>query len=206
MDNVRLDSTFERAESLITQCITNNNMMSIGAFGSLLSNPCPIKHFNVVNVGRQPEDNANISISLIYTIAEPDDIGVLHSYEKERTFNFLTTVGDMYWTPNMILKVFDNDMPSTIGIDTTSGEVFFVYLKYWGIEFKYFGTLTPEQLAVMDDLNLDKPFKIDIAPRAMFRFIDGAEGTNHLKQNLYIEFDCGHPMVLKYEAAAERVI
>lgn len=206
LNHVRLDSTFERAESLITQCITNNNMLSIGAFNSQLSNPCPIKHFNIVNVGRNPDDNANISVSVIYTITEPDDIGVLHNYEKERTFNFLTTIGDMYWTPNMILKVFDNEIPSTVGIDTATGEVFLVYLKYWGMELKYFATLTNEQLALFEDLNLDKPFKIDILPRAMFKYIDGAEGTNYLKQNLFIEFDCGHPLELKIETAVERVI
>ena len=201
----RFDSTFERIETLLQQSLSSRNLISIGVFNSQLSNPCVLKHFNVVNVGRAPDDDANVTLNVTYTITEPDDKGVLNSYDKDRTLNLLSTTGDIYWTPNMIMKVFDDEYPSTIGYDINTGEVFLVYIRAWGVEFRYFATLTQEQLNAFDDLNLERPYFIYIKQDAMFKVLDGAEGTNYLKKNLYIQFDCVHPVVLNVVADTERI-
>lgn len=207
---VRLDNSFERAEMLVRRSLSNtsngaNNCIAFGAFNSRLDNYCSLKNYEVCNLGRDPDDDANLTLSLRYSITEPDELGVLVHCDKERTINLLSTVGDIYWTPNMILKVFDGEYPSTVGYDTASGEVFLVYIMSSGMVFRYFATLSPEHLSAFEDLNRTKPYKIDIEPRAMFRVLDGAEGTNHLKQNLFIEFDCIHPVILPIDTTVERI-
>lgn len=201
---IQFDSTFERAETILQRSLVENNI-SFGVFNSRLVNMCSVKHYEICNVGRNAEDDANLTLNLTYTIAEADDTGILRTFDKTRTLNLLTTAGDIYWTHNMIAKVWDGEYPSTVGYDIASGEVFLVYIRSWGIDLKYFATLSPEALESFDNLNLSRPYKIYIKPDAMFKFIDGCEGTNHLKENLYISFDCMHPIDLDVEVTLERI-
>lgn len=201
---LRFENTFESAEAILNRCLSSGQL-AFGRFNSELSNLCSLKHFEICNVGRNPDDDSNMTVNLNYVITEVDESKLVRQFDKARQLNFLCTMGDTEWTYNMIVKVWDGNYPSTIAYDTTSGEIFLAYIQPWGLELKYFATLTKEQFTALADLNLKYPFKIAIRPAAMFKVIDGSEGTNYLKSNLYISLDCIQPIEVNIQAAVDKV-
>jgi hypothetical protein len=202
---VQLDFVFESAFSAVKRTLEQGNL-AFSSYNSNLRNYAILRNFNICNVGRDNSDASNMTLSLDYTITLPDDNGCLMTYEKSRQINLLCTLGDCDWTHNMIDYVWNGDYPSTIGIDINTGDVFLVYLRNTCLELRYFSVLDNNQLSRFDeDVNLSRPFKLKVDERALFLVLDGCEGYNHLKENVYIEFNSIPPMRVELAYCSERI-
>src|SRR5690606_39242076 len=111
----------------------------------------------------------------------------------------LSSSGDTRWTYRARNKIWDGEYPSTVAIDTETGDVMFFNLKPNRIELVFFGVLEGTAFdTVMSELHDREPFKIALDPDAMFNYIDESEGINHLKSNVLVIFNCGIPITVKH--------
>lgn len=202
---VQLDIVFESAYSTLKRTLEQGNL-AFSPYNSNLRNFAILRNFDICNVGRNNDDSSNITLNLDYTITLPDENGCLNTFEKSRQLNLLCTLGDCEWTHNMIDYVWNGDYPSTVAVDTNTGDVFLVYLRNTCLELRYFSVLDANQLARFEeDINLARPFKIKVHERALFLVLDGAEGYNHLKENVYIEFNSVPPMQVELSYSSDRI-
>lgn len=151
-----------------------------------------MSHLNVEQV-EDDEGFANLDISIAYKMLSFNNR--TNDTDKILKLRLLSTLGDKVWTYKMKELVWNADYPSTVAFDKETGDVYFVYLKLGAIELERFGKLSETELeAVTEDLNDRDAFEIKLKPHAMFLFIDGEEGVRHLRENLFIEFNCGLPI------------
>ena len=203
---VRLDFIFTRACAQLKHALSQGSV-SFSTYGSNMRNFGVINDSNICNVGRSDDDASNITLDLSYAITLPDDVGALATYNKSRRLNLLCTLGDCMWTHNMINYVWNGDYPSTTAYDADDGEVFLVYLRNNCLELRHFAALEDNQLSRMEqhDFNMSRPFRIKVKEDAMFAVLDGAEGYNYLKDNVYIEFNSTPPMLCELQFTAEKI-
>lgn len=200
----RFDTSFEAVKETLSNAFINKRI-AFGTWGSKLGNVGYVKSYDICNVGKgsaaDEDSDANVTLVVNYTIAQFDDTGFSSSVEFNSTFDLYSTIGDNAWTNNMKMKVFDGNYPSTVAVDKDTAKLYFVFAYSWGIEFKEFALLPDESFEALEELNTKAPYRIRIDPEAMFLYIDGAEGTNYLRKNLIVEFDCGRPVIVR---ASER--
>ena len=194
---VRLDTTFEGAKHVLETAF-NMKTVAFSTWGGKIANMGRIKEYNICNVGKgdDGDDDANITVTMSYEIAQVDDTGYLQEYPKNCTMDFYSNIADNEWTANMRMKIFENDYPSTVAVDKDSGVVYFVHIQPWGVEFKKFGILSDNDFEALEDINVRGPYRIRLNADAMFKVIDGSEGYNYLRKTMFVEFDCGRPVVL----------
>lgn len=78
------------------------------------------------------------------------------------------------------------------------GEVYLFNISANRIELTQFGEMTVEEFEIFKyDVHDREPFRIKIDEDAMFDYIDGAEGINHLQKNIIVEFNCGLPLKIR---------
>ena len=181
------------ARSMLEEIFESNTpQLVIKYFNTDASRVAVMSHLHVDGVDDE-EGFSNLDISIAYKMISFSNRN--NDTDKVLKLRLLTTSGDKLWTYKMKHLVWDGSYPSTIAVDKETGSVFFVYFKASSIELEHFGKLTETQLeAVLDDLNDNFAFSIKIKPEAMFMYIDGEEGVRHLRENVYVEFNCGIPI------------
>ncbi|MNV96140.1 hypothetical protein D3C71_1911080 [compost metagenome] len=93
--------------------------------------------------------------------------------------------------------IFEGDFPSCVAVDISTGEVFLVSIRGERFTLVEFGCLNVEQLrAFLNDLNDKSPYNLGINPEAMYDYIDGSEGLNYLKKNVFVQFNCLVPILV----------
>jgi hypothetical protein len=193
--NVRLPNVYIDAKELLNDTLNENRKVSIKTYGVMYSQVGDVMHHSIGEVTNE-ESYANLDLMLTYVTRQLTFNNDAYApIEKTRNLRVLNTLGDTRWTYNMIVKVWEGEYPSTVAVDMDSGNVFLVGVKANRIELTDFGILESSAFdAFHNDLNDREPFKIKIDEEAMFDVLDGSEGTNHLRHNVFIEFDCGMPI------------
>lgn len=186
---VRLPDVHCDAKQMIEE-VLDSKQLTVRLYGSLSANPCDVTHFHIEDVDN-PESEANLNLTLTYkerVISKTDRFEVV---EKTQNLKVLNNHTDDLWSFNMVNKIWDGDYPSSVAINIETGVVYLFNLRVSGLELTEFGKLTEKEFeAFKEDWNERAPFKIKLDEGAMFKFIDGAEGYNHLRRNIFIEFDC----------------
>lgn len=194
--NVKLPDIFIDAKSMIEGALENKKL-SLRTYGAMFSNLSDVTHYHINEVDDE-EGYANIDMLLTYkfrTLSTDDSFGVI---EKTRNLKVLNTAGDNQWTYRMITRIWDGDYPSSVAIDMETGELFLFNVKINRVELIEFGVLSEIEFETFKlELNDREPFRIKLHEDAMFEFIDGAEGLNHLQKNIYIELSCGMPIKVR---------
>jgi hypothetical protein len=194
--NVRLPDTFVDAKRMIEDSLENKKL-SLKTYGAMFSNLADVTLYHIAEV-EDEEGYANLDLLITYKYRTMGLSGGFEVIEKTKKLKVLNSIGDSQWTFRMITKVWDGDYPSTVAVDMETGEVFLFSLKMNRIELTEFGKLTETQFEVFKyELNDREPFRIRLNADAMFEFIDGAEGLNHLQKSVFVEFSCGMPIVVE---------
>jgi hypothetical protein len=193
MANVRVPETFIDAKGMIEDSLNEGMKLSVKSYGSMFSNLADILHFHIEDADH--EGYANIDLFITYKLRVMGNNDLFETVEKTRNLRVLNSLGDTKWTYRMINKIWDGDYPSTIAVDMETGEVFFFNVRVNRIVLEKFGKMAELQFETfIQEINDREPFRIRISDDAMFDFIDGSEGINHLQRNIYVEFNCGLPI------------
>ena len=178
------------AVSVLNAAFSVNNMFSISSFHTPLFNQGIVESCLIEPLSTEDSDRANLKMSLQFKEYVQDETGGF--VQASRTINFviLNPEGDRHWTRRMKLYVWDGNYPDTVAIDRDTGEVYLLYLGTDTAEFKHYSELGLDKLeAALSSLNYNAPYYIFISDKAMFEYIDGGEGYNHLLRNTYIMLD-----------------
>jgi hypothetical protein len=192
MSSLRLPGILVDAIGAFNSALENKKLM-LRVYGDMFPRPCSITRHIIDVDGLDEEAYANFDLTLTYNVPALS----VHSgfLEKTRILRVLCNLGDTQWTYSMIEKLWDGDYPSTVVVDKETGEVFLLAIKLGWLEMTSFGTLTAPQFVLFNsDLSEREPFRIGVSETAMFDVLGGAEGYNHLKRNIFIEFNCGLPV------------
>jgi hypothetical protein len=203
MLNIKLPHTYSDTKEIIETVLRKNRLL-IKGFDSVFNTVSDIRIYNVepVNFGDLIADDfedgySNCKLNLVYDVKTfiEDSPAII---EVSKSLMVLNTMNDTIWTYRMIQNIWEGDYPSTVAIDMETREVFLFNLKPNWLELVRFGILDELQFeAITLGLNFRSPFYIGIDTKAMYQYIDGAEGLNYLKKNIIIEFDCGIPITLR---------
>lgn len=184
----------------------DNSLMQVGfsTYGVPSMTPMitygDIIDFNIEQliISKNKSEKANVGLFLTYKGMSLEE-DHLQEVSKQQYFMLLNSEVDIDWSFGMIQKVWNGNYPSTVAIDK-DGKCYFVYVEQWGIHFSYFALLGEQELDMLSTyLNDDSPFKITIAPKAMFKVIDGTEGYNYLRKNIVVEFNCSTKLSIMVE-------
>lgn len=199
---IKLDVSFNRAMNLLNKTLKQQGI-HIG-FSNLEDFVCKdaiILSSEVANMGRGEDLNdsvlsaANVTVAIRYSIMHCGSKGV-QTVTKSSTLNMLSTAGDIGWCDKMNYMVFDNDPPSAVCVDNDSFDVYFMYLRPNRIDLQYINTIAKEDRNTFLTINKESPYSVHLSEPAMFDYIAGKEGTNHLRRNVYVKFHCAHPLYL----------
>ena len=93
------------------------------------------------------------------------------------------------WTHSLVDKIWSGDFPSTIAVDKWSNLVYLLYVGD-GLVLKRFGDLGKEKTYnVFDGFLPDKPVEIGVSELALYAYVEGSEGYNFLRKNLFVSFN-----------------
>lgn len=187
---LHLGTRFIDAKSQIEGAVNLKKLLEFGIYGENL-----IRSYAIELVSIDTDDMAEDSFSNFHILIEANEVEIFVNEKNKLHLDlyFLCSSSAYFnWTSALILKVWGNDFPSTVAIDKETKQIYFVYLRETSIKLELFGVLTDEQYqTVSDSLVESKPFEIGIGHDAMYAYIDGSEGFNHLRENIFVEFKCG---------------
>lgn len=168
-----------------------------GIYGYPAQSFAQVKTFVALNTGDAHETYWDVNITYVKALEDATEESM-----KLRLFN---GTGAEAWTYAMKQKVWDGAFPICVAINLDTRGVYFLHLGTHGLMLEFFTQLSDTAFEELEDnLILDsKPYKINLTPESMFAYIDGAEGLNHLKQNVVIEFNCGYPLNVSLGAEKE---
>lgn len=197
LSNFRYPDVFVDAKELIKSCLESRKL-SVKTYGSMFSRQCDVLHYHIGDKDDE-ESYSNLRMVITYKMPYMDENERFTFLEKTRNLLVLSSSGDTRWTYRARNKIWDGEYPSTVAIDTETGDVMFFNLKPNRIELVFFGVLEGTAFdTVMSELHDREPFKIALDPDAMFNYIDESEGINHLKSNVLVIFNCGIPITVKH--------
>lgn len=205
----QLNTTFTAAKKEL-ELYLSKEKLSLSTYGYHQKLNCTCKKYIISNVGKgeDGDNTASFTLTLQFTAISVNGLEFQHA-EREMVLNILSSAGDFAWGVNNIQKVWQGDYPASVAIDDTSGEVYFLYLRPWGIELCYFATLKPQQLEAMNTLKLDIPYSIHLNPDVMFSYIENDVGLIELRKAVEIKFNTVVPITLslaQYDRNAVRGI
>lgn len=197
--NTKLNNYYQSAEKVLSNCIKSTKCVCISDYKQTYAKlNCAILQWNINNAGKglEGDNSANMTLTLAYTAVVTADEGC-QTANKQMTLNILSPIADDKWGPIMRARVWKNNYPAAVGIETT-GEVYFVYLHDYGLELCYFAQLTESELSNLETIKLDAPYEISIAPDTLFKVIEGDVGNEEMRKNIYVQFNCAVNMKVAY--------
>lgn len=205
---LRLDTNYETAQEQLQLVLNNKANIVIGAMSLPLAHMGVINHYDISPVTDTTEDimYSNMVLQLVYSLNLPATSGKtkIYTIECSKRIVLLTTAGDIYWHKVLRDKVWNGKYPTTVGVDIETGEVYVIYLYSSYIELQLFGVLNELDIeGVAVNLSEKTPYRIYIAYDALWKYASEEEGTRYLRDNLYIEFDCGRPVQVSLMSADE---
>lgn len=200
-----LPSVFCDTKQLLDENLSTYRRIVVKSYGSLFANSCELIHYHISEV-EDEEQYSNIDISLSYKERVLIEDDRFESVERFHQLRVLCNLGDMTWTYRMIKKVWEGDYPSAVAVDTDTKQIFLVNVRTSCIELVEFGIFSESEFeSFMTDVSDREPYSIRLDSDAMFKFIDGAEGINYLRDNVFIEFNCATKIPI-YHKKERRVI
>lgn len=188
--SIKLSDVYCDARRTIEGALASADRLSLKQYGYMRALVCDVSYYSIVDVGDE-EGYANIDMTIGYKERVINKEERFETVDKVKNIRVLNNYWDNMWTFNMINKIWAGDYPSSVAVDLDTGEVYLFNVRVSSLELVEFGWLTGTQFeAFMDSWNDREPFRIMLDESAMFSFIDGAEGYNHLRDTLYIEFNC----------------
>lgn len=196
---IKLPNTYCDAADILRDSLEGHSRITVARYGSGVQSWGTLKHWHIEEVDSdQQEGPANINLSLTYLENVVSASEQFIEAERTQSLRILCNHGDTGWSINMQNRVFNGDYPSTVAVNLESGEVFFINIRPSGFELCTFGMMDAQELETFkQECVLRDPFSIRVTEDALFKVIDGAEGTNYLKGNLYIKFNCCVPIIVK---------
>ena len=196
---VRLPEVHIDAKELISGVLNEANTITISRYNTKFAELGKIKHFHIEPKDEEESDSVGtVDMSITYDIMVKMGEDFINT-EVTNDLALLNPKGDFKWNRSLKYKLWEGNYPSTVGVDKSNGDVYLVHLyKDNVIELQEFGVLTSNELELfMGDLDETNPYKIRIANEAMFDYISGDEGLNHLKKNIIVELNCGIPLIVR---------
>ena len=156
---------------------------------------CGIHTYNINDVGKGAggDNSANVTVTLTYTAVVATDV-TCTTAEKQMTLNILSTVHDNAWGPNMRARIWRGDYPSAVSVEDGVGDVYLLYLRDYGIELRYFGTLSEAEMCALETIHTDAPYEIKVEPEALFQCLEGDIGNNEMRKHVYIAMNTMPPI------------
>lgn len=192
--SIKYPTVFVDAKELLVGVLEKTKRLGFKKYGDLLVSVGDLVSYNISDVENELS-YANIDLYIKYKLHVLREEGGADFVDKERNLRVLCNLGDSDWTYRMIDKVWEGDYPSTVAVDMDTGEVFLLYLRANRLELVLFGVFSEKEFESFKfELQEREPFSIKIDEKAMFTYIDGAEGINHLKNKIFIEFNCHVPL------------
>lgn len=194
LESLRLPNTYIDARDMIKDALESAGKLSIRRYMALFSSLCDVTHFHIEEI-HDEEAYANLDLVLTYKQPQLEAKDNYSFVEKTKNLRVLCNHGDNLWNYQLINKVWDGDYPSTVAVDVETKEVFLFSVKLNRIELIEFGELTNSEFETFcNELHERDPFRVLISPEAMYDYLSESEGINHLKRNIYVEFNCGLPL------------
>lgn len=196
---VRLPEVHIDSKVLLSGVLNEARTVLLSRFNTNFTELGTIVHFHIEPKNATESDIVGtMDMSITYKVMV-QLMGDFISTEVTRDLALLNTKGDFNWNRSLKYKVWEGNYPSTVAIDKLTGEVYFVHIYSDNkVELCYFGVLSECELELFKgDLDDTNPYKIKIDSAAMFDYIAGDEGLNHLKRNIILELNCGIPLIVR---------
>lgn len=196
---IKLSEVFVDAKDMLSSILSETNTITLSKYGIEFAELGKLKHFHIAPKEQGFEDSeCTLNMTLTYDMLIKKEDAFITT-EMTNDLALLNTKGDFDWNRSLKYKIWEGNYPSTVCIDKNSGGVYLLYLyKNNVVELQYFATLSKDELELfLEDIDETNPYKIRIDNEAMFSYIAGDEGLNHLKRNIVIELNCGIPLVIK---------
>lgn len=195
MSNIRYSPVFVDSKDLISSVLNKSKQVSIRKYGSLFSNLCEVRDWNIEEGDDVGASNITLTLTYMQSVLTADS--QFNLVTKTRKLKVLSVKNDNEWSYQMVDKIWDGEYPSTVAVDLVTGEVLLFNIGTNRIELVDFGVMEDTQFeAFILEVNDQEPYRIRLNPDAMFDYISGAEGYRHLKENVEIEFNCGIPVTV----------
>lgn len=187
---LKLTSNYIDAKNRLEEALEHSTIITKKEYGVLFSTVCELVDYSIEPIAGDLDDSpANLKL----TIAFNENLIVddkLKKISRNLVLHVLSNKGDTVWTHAMITKVWDGNYPSAVAVDPDTGEVYLINIMLSGLELVMFGEFDKYGIEAFNaDINDTEPYRIGIDEDAMFRVLDGAEGNNYLKYNIYVEFN-----------------
>lgn len=196
-ENVKYPDTFMEARELLENCLNDNSRIFFKAYDDWQTRPCEVVNFYIEEVEDESVDS-NLTLSLTYNLPIISEQGENQIVEKTKKLRLLSARGDTKWTYRLITKIWEGKYPSTVAVDIETQDVYFLNITMHGVDLIQFGVLDEQQFeAFANEINDRYPFRIKVAEQALMNFIDGAQGIQHIRDNMIIELNCGIPLDVK---------
>lgn len=195
-NTVRLPEFYVDAKELLTLSLGDGSIR-LSEYGNTLSKLAKLKSYNIAEVENE-ESCVNISLNLVTEEKVIDSSDNFLDTTVTRELLLLNTSADVNWTYRMINKIWEGEYISTVAIDKNTGVIYFVKIKNTGFELVTFSRVSDVELSIiLDSIDECKSYKVGIDEEAMFRYIDGGQGLDHLADNIFVEFNCDVPIRVK---------
>lgn len=190
--SVTLSAYFEDVQETLSDTLNSRKSIGFSSFSSPIVNQATVITYGIKPLDTEDSDRANFVLSIEY------DLYYLTTHSesldsKRQVLNLLVLnpEGDTKWTLNMRNRVWDGRYPSSVAIDTATGAVYLLFVESSYIELRAFGEVSLSDLEIFkSSMNARSPFSIQVDADALFKVVDGSEGTKFLLANLFISLFC----------------
>lgn len=178
---------------MLKNVLQDNVAVLEGVYREPAKHICLLKKYSIEANDETENNYADILLHVEYT-RNAFKGAKISEVEIKLDLRLLSNAGDRDWGHRSTINIWDGDYPSTVAVEENTGDVYLVFIreeKGRKIEFIKFGNMTESELnAFKDSYNDREPFSIGIDEDALFELLDGTEGYNYLKNNVYIKFNC----------------
>ena len=177
------------AVSQLDSFFTNKKTIQFGKYGEKLAKGYVVQKFLFDDENISDEKYANIWVNL--WARQQGLTGEVGESINLEFYFFCSASAFLGWSNVLVRKVWDTGVPTTVGIDVKTRKVYLVYLQESKLLFDFFGEVTEDQFtALHTSLIESEPYTYGIDLAALYSYVDGSEGLNYLRNNIYIEFNC----------------
>lgn len=206
---MRLPETFIDAKEMIVDNLDETRSVLLSSFGSIMLKQCSLQHYHISTDSENLDDSqySNLDLLLQYKERVVNRFEKFEEIPRAQYLKVLTPKGDKIWPISMINKVWEGVYPSSVAVNTETGIVYFLVIRVSGLHLIEFGKLNRTQLeAFNEDVNNVYPYRIGIFENALFDYVSGEEGNKYLRENIYVEFDCGIKIRIKKHEMEDEVL
>lgn len=195
---LRLPNTLDDAKDILKEVLDNSKGIALGYHNSDYVQMGVLSDYTLTNIESAELDmdginikNSNMHLMLKYKEGKLTKNSKFVHVNVIRHLHVLSAAGVKEWGVSLTHALWGGDFPSTVAVDIDRGDVFFFNIRLQVLELIRCGTMSQDHLTLfLEDIDYVEPYNITIDPDALFQYVAGGEGYNHLKRNILIEFNC----------------